>query len=578
MNNSYDLNSPIPIERRIENAYKSKNGLYPHEILLISYAPRYIYGEEIQTDYWWYSFGIDNVSSVLDSLLQRKFLSLGDLNQTVNKRTVPELKTFLKANGLTVGGKKADLINRIFANIPINNIEDAFPERYYCQTELGKKELEENDYLFEVKKNNYGISVWDANRILFRGSPKSFYELMLDRFERKLLELSDSDDFKKITEYLKWKVQLSNYHGKYDNVISDVSKIAFLEINGASRTQSEYFKYSIKNIFPYNSNISFLKLQQDTKNWFINLKSILGISNEDIKHNIISANESANLKLEIFTKEECAKIVILEMEGEIDEIKKIYSSVEKRLQDNNPELFMSDDSSTHETDEECKEKEYKSKMKSAKEKILLDSFNVLKQNVSSNHEQLAKILAQLQEIQPELSIELWKYLLEENWNSVVNGTEEYDSIAYYLTNDVVSEMTDSSEFEKTEKFFLSEMKVLQAVFEYTPKLDTYITGIVGIQVRKKNFEIANKIFELMFSNKKNDFFDKDSYCYYSYSGIFKNIIEDYVLTNKSFPRQSVYCRCSNVDEEIFEFLKYWADQIYDETEKARVYVFLSELI
>ena len=178
MNNSYDLNSPIPIERRIENAYKSKNGLYPHEILLISYAPRYIYGEEIQTDYWWYSFGIDNVSSVLDSLLQRKFLSLGDLNQTVNKRTVPELKTFLKANGLTVGGKKADLINRIFANIPINNIEDAFPERYYCQTELGKKELEENDYLFEVKKNNYGISVWDANRILFRGSPKSFYELM----------------------------------------------------------------------------------------------------------------------------------------------------------------------------------------------------------------------------------------------------------------------------------------------------------------------------------------------------------------------------------------------------------------
>lgn len=583
MDNYYNINGPTPVEERIKNAYMSKNGLYPHEIILIKTVARFVYGRTINNNHWWYTYGIRDVQAIIDSLFERGFICLGGLAETINMRTVSDMKTLLKENGLTVGGKKADLISRILKNIPQNKIEKAFPERYYKLTDLGKKEIEDNDYLFEVLSNYYGIDIWEANRILFQGDSKSFYELMFKQFENKMKKYADSEDYENLINTLKWRIQLSNYHNKFDNILSDLAKVIYLEINGAQRTQKEYVKYSLSYIFPYASKSCYLKLNENTKKWLINLKSIVGVTNEDIKNSIIVSNEELSLKLEIFTKQECGEIAILEINKENESLEKLYNEVEERLYTEHPKFKSQDENTLNNqvamlTNEEIKEMEFKDKMKSTKEKMLLDSFNILKNDVEVNHEQLKKILSQLQEIHPDLAVELWKYLLEENWNKVVKEKEMYNSVAYYLTNEIINELTDSNAFEQTEKYFLKETKILEAVYKYSPELDIYITGIIGIHVRNKEFDIANKMFELMFSNNKNNFLETNSYCSNSYSGIFKNIIEDYILTNKTFVGQRAYCYQTNTDEEIFEFIKYWADQISDNTEKARVNVFLTELI
>jgi len=199
-----------------------------------------------------------------------------------------------------------------------------------------------------------------------------------------------------------------------------------------------------------------------------------------------------------------------------------------------------------------------------KEQILLDSFNLLKDNVEKNHEQLTRILAQLQESQPSTVIELWKYLLESNWNKVVRNKEKWDSISSYLTCDIMYKLEDYSGFEELGDYLVKEPKVLKAVYRYAPRLPTCSTRVIGIQLRKKNWDNANKIIECMFENKKNDFYS-DEDANESYSSIFGSFIERYLDDVES-------------PEETFDLLNYWVEKIEDAEERARTSVYLAEIL
>lgn len=212
-----------------------------------------------------------------------------------------------------------------------------------------------------------------------------------------------------------------------------------------------------------------------------------------------------------------------------------------------------------------------------KEQILFDSFNILKDDVKTNHEQLAKILSQLQGNQPNTVIDLWKYLLEANWSHVLRDKEEYHSICAYLTSDMMHELTKDRGFNEFENYFVTEPKIIKAVYRYAPNLPPWTTCVIGTQIRQKQWENANKMLECMFANKKNEFKKTDDLCNYCYSEIFKNIIEKYVTTTLEYGC-SVFQSGVKPPKEAFDFLSYWVDKIEDQEERARTNVVLAELI
>lgn len=59
-------------KRKAENALKDEAGLYPHEILLLSYYEKYAAGKPIAR-FWQYEFGIDDVPALMKSLQERGF-------------------------------------------------------------------------------------------------------------------------------------------------------------------------------------------------------------------------------------------------------------------------------------------------------------------------------------------------------------------------------------------------------------------------------------------------------------------------------------------------------------------------
>lgn len=55
----------VPISEHIRNSKPICNGFYPHEVLLLSYAPRYTTKQTEYPKFWLYKYGISDIHEEL---------------------------------------------------------------------------------------------------------------------------------------------------------------------------------------------------------------------------------------------------------------------------------------------------------------------------------------------------------------------------------------------------------------------------------------------------------------------------------------------------------------------------------
>ena len=168
----------------INDSFPSKNGLYPHEILILNEAPRYHLplGEQFVPGKWYYDYDVNDIEPYLEMLIEKGFLTTGDLRLSISHSTVPEIKRVMTEYNLSTKGKKDELIERLIEAVDEKELLIKFPDKYLQYTELGKRELEENKYLF-VPQHGTHLSVWTLNRIV-NGFPAYDIETMLDEYEK----------------------------------------------------------------------------------------------------------------------------------------------------------------------------------------------------------------------------------------------------------------------------------------------------------------------------------------------------------------------------------------------------------
>ena len=152
----------VPIEERVRTLRPIADGLYAHEILALSYAETYhpSGGDEYQ-GFWWWRYGVRDVRAMLESLRSRGFITEGDAATAVRSRTASELKEFLRAQGLRVGGRKADLVERVLTEADPSSVRRSFPHRTYALTDRGRAALEMNSAIVEAHKDPMRC-IWDV--------------------------------------------------------------------------------------------------------------------------------------------------------------------------------------------------------------------------------------------------------------------------------------------------------------------------------------------------------------------------------------------------------------------------------
>ena len=150
---SFELDEVIPVEKRIARLSPDRFGLYPHEILLLDYAPKFTTTGQRFQGFWENSYGVSNVLPILKSLVSRGFLAKGGVADTVNQQTAAALKPILAAHGLPGTGTKPALIARALSEVPAADLEKAFPQRYYALTDAGRAALGASPFIPYIHKH-----------------------------------------------------------------------------------------------------------------------------------------------------------------------------------------------------------------------------------------------------------------------------------------------------------------------------------------------------------------------------------------------------------------------------------------
>lgn len=176
------------IRRLQEESIPSRNGLRPHEILMLSYSPRYSANQDCFPRFWSYKYAVPNPSDVLRKLERDGFIRAGTAMESLSWLTLPSLKAILLQQGLKTSGKKTDLIDRIKSDVLESVIESHIPERHYVLTAIGESELKENEYVVSLHNKDYGVSVWDVNKALRGGSSKHWRDAVWGELNRELLD------------------------------------------------------------------------------------------------------------------------------------------------------------------------------------------------------------------------------------------------------------------------------------------------------------------------------------------------------------------------------------------------------
>lgn len=131
----------VPIEEKIRGKLPTCDSLYPHEILVLSYATKFMASENEFQKFWWYQYGIKDVQVILSKLELNNFIEIGSIADTVMNQKLNQLKQILKTHGLKVNGKKEDIAQRVLENISLEELNVLFPVKPYKLTQSGENLL-----------------------------------------------------------------------------------------------------------------------------------------------------------------------------------------------------------------------------------------------------------------------------------------------------------------------------------------------------------------------------------------------------------------------------------------------------
>lgn len=304
----------------LRKPYPSKNGLFPNEILMLSYADTYTNSKNTFQNFWNYEYGIKDPQKMLDSLLSRGFIQLEDIHGAVSRLKVSELKEYLSKIGEKTTGKKADLIERVLSGYETQELEKLFTVRHYCVTNIGQFELEENPYVLYLHRHKY-MSPQEMNILLHYENPahQGYRDIIWREFNRKSAEHASNLDF---GLYRNTRLDMSSFlfeEKKYKTALSLLVEVISFDLSGLGNNEKTFQVENehIREIL-CNSRLSNLysedgkniSLYPAIKGRFEELYRLLDMPSNEFIAFVYGLFSEVTIHERVFTASECANIAL----------------------------------------------------------------------------------------------------------------------------------------------------------------------------------------------------------------------------------------------------------------------------
>lgn len=317
-----------PLEADIS---KTPMDLYPAEVLLLSHATSFYIDQLDFPALWREQYGFLHVSHNLLSLVSRGFLTVASMEATLESHTMTQLKQGLKTLKLPVGGKKADLIERLLT-VEDASLADLFPNRLYSLTPLGVRALDQAMYIPYLDKHPVlGLHIWDLHRMVMKNPQKSYRDLIFAHMEKQVKEYLQAKDLENLRSLCYRMYHFYMEDNKMKKAFPYLVHTMYIDLSGAHAVANSLERFvAEKYFFPYEHSV--LKLSIGMVSAMKTIQKDLHLSEEMLHALFLQFFKQVPLPFHLFTNEECAAVIILELRGDKERLTKAYELAQMRFQ------------------------------------------------------------------------------------------------------------------------------------------------------------------------------------------------------------------------------------------------------
>lgn len=335
-----EQDGPPPLSVLLKTATPSKQGLYPHEILMLEYAPHFKISNNSFQNFWYWQYSVTDPQSILDSLFERGFTKIGDLRSVLEKLKLSEIKEELKQFNQKVSGKKSELIDRLLEFGDIAVLNQKYSERYYALTSKGEQELRENQYVSYLHRNRY-MTVWEMNqRIAMTHYP--YRDILWGYFNEQSGIYFQNFDFGLYRNIRLNMYQFLMEENKPKTAFHMLCEVLSFDLSGLGNGEKTLFEWESSNpelylmvyesmskhFFPYKETT--LIIPPAVSGWFAEMQIAFGLDDKDYREVLLKELQTVHPPRRIFTDEECADIVIANIHNDTYALTEIYEKAEIR--------------------------------------------------------------------------------------------------------------------------------------------------------------------------------------------------------------------------------------------------------
>lgn len=328
---SPDQDEIEPIEERMNGKMAFCDGLYPHEILVLSYAPKFCdRGNQFQ-GFWWYKYGIRNVQEILVSLADRGYIQRGSISDAIRMEKLPDMKEELRKRGLKISGKKEDLIDRLTENVSEEELSAVFAKRPYVLTAVGEKILKKYEWIPFIHHHDIeNLDIWDLTEMMQVSPDMKYRDRIWGYLNQRGLEHTKNGDF---GMYRNCRLTMSEFvaaENKPKTAFRLLCEVVAYDLSGLSNERwndplsiraSFYFPYERSTAVMVPGITDKLKKYSDDFGW----------TEDKLRGHLVEEIGCNQLPFQLFNSEECADIVISEIHKDKEKLKRIYTTAEKRF-------------------------------------------------------------------------------------------------------------------------------------------------------------------------------------------------------------------------------------------------------
>ena len=325
------------------------NGLYPSELVMLSYAKKYKTNETNYPAYFTNTYEIANPAKMLKSLQAKGYIEVGCAKDALDGFTLPELKEMATSLGIMAKGKKADIISQL-SEVDEEHLFRFVKQRTWNLTESGKAALDANPYIqYFLQKHPYnvnevGVDIWTVNTVFVKNPKRPFRDIIYRQLNEQMNKafkaiqkdttFSNENTFQYCECYRIMGLFVEEEGKSYINAADLYFQYIFKRINIHAGLQLLKSYTLFKNDKKYQNEIikhyyEDIQLYPFHKTELLRLMDELGIEGDEFRNALITSFKRAN-DTGIMTEEEAADFVNFELNGKVDKSRNLADKVAKR--------------------------------------------------------------------------------------------------------------------------------------------------------------------------------------------------------------------------------------------------------